>query len=75
MLIFRVLIFLLGVIDMLCCSVFATGGARGGVFVFVTSQFYGSPDNLFESTVSEFELCAFLQGLSVMILSQFVYIT
>lgn len=49
-------------VDMPCCSVFCNhgGGAGGGEFVVVTSQLYGSPNSLFEGTVSEYELCAFL---------------
>ena len=43
--------------------------------IVVTSQLYGSDDGSFKGTVSEFGLCAFPCGLSVLILSQYLYNT
>jgi len=48
--------------------------ADGGNCV-VQSQPYGNSDSWFKGTVSEYWLCAFLCGMSFLILSQYLYST
>lgn len=53
----------------------AGGVSEGDDCIVLTSQREGSPDSLFEGTASEYGLCAFLFGFSIVILSQYLQST